>query len=214
MLTPGKSGRDGKKIEYLQQDKEWRHFDKDLFDALRKTVVDDKDRRVASAETAAVLDPDVFSFHTETLKDDVDQRRDFFRKFLSLAEGKDLIFFDADIGLEVKGIRCGRKDSSKYLYLDELSVAFNKQHSIVIFQFYRQIKAEAVINQRTSQIFSCLDVNTIASFETPSVIFFLIPQPQHMDEMKERCKEIHQAWPGELCAVWHQRPDESRQTRP
>jgi len=208
MLTPDE-GRPTS-TEYLWRRK-WDRFDRDLFYALHKAVICDKERDVARAENPDILDPEIFSFYKETLTDNIDQQRDYFKKFFSLAEGKDLIFFDPDNGLEVKGVRRGRKDSSKYLYLDELSVAFNKQHSIVVFQFYRQIKAEDVINQRTSQIFSCLDVNKIASFKTPSVIFFLIPQPSHVDEMRERGEHVRQAWPGELCPVWHSRPGEDGQ---
>ena len=62
MLTPDEGGSNGKRIEYLQQDKKWRRFDEDLFNALRKAVVDDRERSVARAEAAAILDPAVFSF--------------------------------------------------------------------------------------------------------------------------------------------------------
>jgi len=214
MLTPDVGGPNGKHTNYLRQCEKWRHFDKDLFDALRKAVDDDKDRRVGRAGTAAVLDPEVFSFHTEILKDDIDQRRDYFMRFLSLTEGRDLVFFDPDNGFEINGVRPGTRGASKHLYFEELSLAFDKGPSIVVFQFFRQVNPEHVITKRALEIFSRLDVKEIVTFKTPSVIFFLIPQPRHVDEMKERCEQVRQAWPGELCAVWHKRPDGNGQWQP
>jgi hypothetical protein len=205
MLTPDVGGPNGKRIEYLRRREKWRCFDPDLFDALHQAVVDDEERNVARAETPAILDPEVFSFYKETLKDDIDQRRDYFKKFLSRAEGRDLIFFDPDNGLEIKGVSSDRRGASKYLYFEEVSTTFNKRHSIVIFQFFMKIKAEDVISQKTSQIFSRLDIDEIASFKTPGVIFFLLPQPKYVDEMKERSEKARRAWPGQICPAWHSR---------
>ncbi len=210
MLTPDVGGSNGKRIEYLQQDKKWRRFDEDLFNALRKAVVDDRERSVARAETPAILDPAVFSFYKHPLNDDIDQRRDYFKKFLSRAEGRDFIFFDPDNGLEIKSVPSGKRGASKFLYLEEVSATFDKRHSIVIFQFYMKRKAEDVISQRTSQILSCVDIKEIASFTTPGVIFFLIPQPKNLDEMKERSEQVRKAWPGQICPAWHSRPGDDR----
>lgn len=198
------------KVDYLCRDKTWRyktcwHFDEKLFDALQQAVCVDEERKVARAKHADILNPEVFDFHEEQLKDDINKRREYFERFLIRSEGKDLLFFDPDNGLETKGVPAGRKGSSKFLYLDELLCAFNKQHSILIFQFYRQIAPEVVINRRAEQIFSRLDVKEIASFKTNNVIFFLIPQTKHLKELKERSEQVGKVWAGQIQPCWHRR---------
>jgi hypothetical protein len=208
MLTPDEDRPT--KVDYLCREKTWRyntcwHFDEGLFDALQQAVCVEQERNVARAKHVDILNPEVFAFHEEQLKDDIYKRREYFDRFLTYSEGKDLIFFDPDNGLETRGAPAGRKGSSKFIYLDELLCTFNKQHSILVFQFFRQIAPEVVINQRTEQIFSRLYVDEIASFKTPSVIFFLIPQTKHLKELKERSEQVERAWAGQIHPCWHHR---------
>jgi len=207
MLTPNVCGAGGNHTKYLSRPKKWRRFDPDLFDALYKAVIVDGERDVVRAETTNILDPKIFSFYKKLLTDDLNERREYFQRFASFAKGRDFVFFDPDNGLEVKGPPLGKRNSSKFLYFEELSKTFSMGHSVLVFQFFTRKKAEDVIAERTSQIFSCLDVNEIASFKTPAVIYFLIPQPSHVAEMKERGEQVRQAWPGEICPVWHSRLD-------
>jgi hypothetical protein len=203
MLTPDVGGPDGKHINYLRQCEKWRQFDKDLFDALHQAVIVDEERNVTRAEVPEILDPKVFSFYKEPLTDNVRHRREYFREFLSFAVGRDLVFFDPDNGLEVKRKPRGRKGSSRFLYLDELSAAFEAAHSIVIFQFYLFKKPEDVIKERTNQILSRLEVEEIASFHTDNVVFFLIPQAKHLNALNERTAKVRKAWVGQIQACWH-----------
>jgi hypothetical protein len=205
MLTPDTGGGDGKRTGYLRKPSDWNHFDHNLFYALQQAVIIYDDRNVTRAEDPAILDPKVFAFYKETLKDDIDQRRDYFKKFLSLAGGRDLVFFDPDNGLEVKSTPRGRKDSSKFLYFEELSKTFSMGHSVLVFQFFMMRKAEDVISEKTSQIFSCLDVNEIATFKTDSVIYFLVPQPKHSNELRERSQRVPNVWGTQIVPNWHSR---------
>jgi hypothetical protein len=206
MLTPDEAGPKGKRIGYLRRPKQWRRFDPELFDALRQAVVVDGQRNVARAETSSILNPQIFSFHKKLLSDNIDDRRKYFQEFLSeKADGRPLVFFDPDNGLEVKSVPPGRRGSSKHLYLEELSMTYDKGHSIVVFQFFMFKKPQEAIDERTCQIFSRLSVEEIASFKTPSVIYFLVPRPEHLDELKHRSEQVRKAWGGQIQPAWHVR---------
>ena len=213
MLTPdlGKPT----KVDYLCRDKTWRHetcwhFDERLFDALHQAVCVDRERNVARAKHADILSPEVFGCYEGQLKDDIRSRKEYFEGFLTRSKGRDLVFFDPDTGLETKGAPFVKKRSRDHLYFDELSKAFGNQHSILVFQFFARVRAEAVIAEKTEQIFARLDVNDVASFRTPSVIFFLVPQRKHVDEMKERSEEVRERWGEQIRPKWHSRNCNSR----
>jgi hypothetical protein len=197
-------------VAYLCRDKTWRHrtcwhFDERLLDALHQAVCVDGERNVARARHADILSPEVFNFYEGQLKDDIQSRKEYFEEFLAGSKGRDLLFFDPDIGLEVKNAPAGKERSSKHLYFDEVSRAFDKMHSILIFQFFRQIAPQAVLHRKTEEIFQRLHVGEIASFRTPSVIFFLIPQPSHLGEMKERSDRVGKVWGKQIQPEWYSR---------
>ena len=205
--------------DYLLQPQKWRHFDERLFDALRHAVIVDRERNVVRAEHPDVLHPAVFSFYKEPLKEDSNERRKYFDTFLACSKGMELVFFDPDIGLEVRGVRAGPKRSPEYLYFEELSRAFDAEHSILVFQFFMKRKAEDIVNERTSQIFSRLDVAEIASFKTRGVIFLLISQAKHLGELKKRSEQVRKVWGEQIQPSWHSRVrevsvSESRWLRP
>ena len=198
------------RVDYLRRDKTWRHrtcwhFDERLFDALHQAVCVEGERNVARAAHADILSPEVFGFYEGELEDDMKNRDAYFEGFLARFKGSDLLFLDPDNGLEVKSVRAGNKGSSKYLYLDELSRGFYELHSILVFQFFRQMAPQVVINRRSEEIFSRLQVDEIASFQTASVIFFLIPQPGRLSEMKERSDRVRNVWGKQIQSEWHLR---------
>lgn len=197
--------RAGGHIEYLHQCEKWSHFDPDLFDALYKAIIVDKERNVVRAETASILDPEVFCFYKKELTDNVHEREEYFQEFLSFAQGRDLVFFDPDNGLEVKSTPRGRKNSSKFLYFEELSKTFSVGHSVLVFQFFMMQKPEDVISEKTGQIFSRLKVEEIATFNTPSVIYFLVPQSKHLHELRQRSEQVPNAWGKQIVPKWHSR---------
>lgn len=203
------------KVDYLCRDKTWRHrtcwhFDERLFDALHQAVCADGQRNVARAKHADILSPVVFDFCEGELKDDIKSREEYFEEFLARFKARDLLFFDPDNGLEIKSVRAGNKRSSKYLYFDELARAFACQHSILAFQFFIRKTPEDVINERTNQIFSRLHADQIASFKTANVIFFLIPQPEHLAELKERTGRVQNLWGKQIQPEWHSRSCDGR----
>jgi hypothetical protein len=203
MLRPDKG--EPKPTRYLLRPETWRHFDARLFDALRQAAVVEGERNVARAEHPDVLDPAVFSFYKADFRSEFTERRDYLRGFLASAEGRELVFFDPDIGLEPRGAAAKRRRSVQHLYFDELASAFDSGHSILVFQFFMAIAAERVTSEKAYEVFSRLGAVEIASFKTDKVIFFLIPQPQHVRQMKERSVQVRSTWGKQIQPEWHSR---------
>ena len=124
MLTQN-DGRlsDGRRLSYLTQPGERRDLDPPLFDCLRAAVLDRNERSIKIVEESGLL-PNA-SFYSHLLADASDERRSYFDGLLGFSRGKDLIFFDPDNGLGVKSVPYGRKGSSKYLFLHEVSQLFS-----------------------------------------------------------------------------------------
>jgi hypothetical protein len=50
--------------------------------------------------------------------------------------GRDLVFFDPDNGIEVLSKPCGGRDSSKYVYWDELQETYRSGQSVLVYQIF------------------------------------------------------------------------------
>ena len=196
MLTPNDRSPDGKFTQYLQQPENYRRFDPDLFDTLRQLVSEQKRRDVQAIEESESL-PNCRFLRAE-LANDGDERRSYFQKFFKLANGVDLVFFDPDNGLEVKSRPLGSKNSSKYLYCSEVQKTFEAGHSVLIYQHFRRQERDPFIEHISDKIGKRLGASEVHSCRTSNVVFFLTPQEHHSHFFAERCREIEDAWRGEI----------------
>ena len=55
MLTPPDGGRDGSKTAYLSQPEQWRHYEPDVFDLLKRVAGDPGIRRLREIEVSALF---------------------------------------------------------------------------------------------------------------------------------------------------------------
>lgn len=135
MLTPNDSRSDGNKLGYLDQSKQERH-DPELFALLRRVRDESDTRRLILIEDSGTLSEAVFvnAIVPETL---FERQLWFKRASTALAEG-DLIFFDPDNGIEVGSVAKGRRNSSKYVYRDELAAAYRTGHSLLVYQHFQR----------------------------------------------------------------------------
>lgn len=118
LLTPDDERSDGNNNSYLQEPAIWRKHDPDIFDFLHQKVVKEDLKHLSAIEESGLL-PGV-SFYNELLEDDHDSRQTYFDKLHKIAKPHDLIFLDPDNGIETKSVKKGKKNSSKYIYLDEV----------------------------------------------------------------------------------------------
>lgn len=191
MLTPSDGRSDGNRLAYLTQSERYRAFDPMLFDVLAQTASQPDQRRLDSIEQSGTI-PGA-SYMDEMLVDDVAGRRDFMLRCADRFRDMDVVFFDPDNGLETS-LRKGRKNSSKFLYLDEVEAFFAAGQSLLIYQHFPRV-------ERTAFIASCLDrLRDVApgaaiwTFSTAHVVFLLLVHPESPARLAIAAMEICGRW--------------------
>jgi hypothetical protein len=190
MLTEDDNRNDGGKIQYLQDLDKWRKYDPALFDVL-KWSIDENKRSIDVAEKKNLI-PDA-TYHTTLLTDDRDEREQYFKELTDISAASDLIFFDADNGMELKSVKKGNKNSSKYLYWDEVE-RFADTHSILVYQHFPRKPREEFIEERCQRLKAVSYSTSVTALRTADVVFFLVPHPSHEGRLKEACREGMKNW--------------------
>lgn len=198
VLTEDDDRSDGRRIQYLEQPEKWRYHDPVIFDHLRVQVLQRRIRSVDAIEGADVL-PNC-RFYSPLVRDNVEARQSYFRELLKFATGSQLVFFDPDNGLEVKSVPSGRKNSSKYLYWEEVKAAFERGHSLLIYQHFPRRPRAPFISQLVDKFRVATGVRNVLSYCTSYVVFFLVPQAAHEEHFKERSNVVVETW-GQMISV-------------
>lgn len=174
MLTPDDAGADGGKLAYLGQPERFRQFDPELFDILAHAAAEPHRRRLQTIEDSGAIPGALY--YNETLHDAAG-RATFMERCTSQFRDADLVFFDPDNGLEVS-LPKGRKNSSKYLYLDEVTAFYAAGKSLLIYQHFPRVERAAFMAQRTEQLRSVAHGCAVWAFTTSHVVFFLLVHPE------------------------------------
>jgi hypothetical protein len=190
MLTPDDGRSDGRFTGYLQQPKHRRH-DPPLYDAL------------CSAMATGVRHLDHVSrfdlipgarFHSATVPDRLGERTEYFRSVLRECAGVDVIFFDPDNGIEVPSTPPGRRDSSKFIFWDEIATAYGAGHSVLIYQHYPREVRTAFVARRISELRDKAGAQDVLTFSTARVLFLLAVQERHKSAVAVGAQAIGRAW--------------------
>lgn len=182
MLTPSDGSMDGSKLIYLTKPEQYRNFDPELFDILAHAAAEPDRRRLQTIEDSGAIPGAVY--FNEVLPDDIAGREHFFASCLSTLGGSDLVFFDPDNGIEVS-LPKGRKNSSKYLYLDEVEDFYAAGRSMLIYQHFPRQKRELFVERIGSELGRRCPASHIWAFVTAGVVFFLVARPEHQDDLNE-----------------------------
>lgn len=175
MLTPDDGGADGGKLAYLGQPERHRHFDPDLFDVLAHVAAEPDRRRLQAIEDSGAI-PGA-TYYNELLPDDAAGRAAFMERGSSQLRDADLIFFDPDNGLETS-LRKGRKNSSKYLYLDEVAAFYEAGKSLLVYQHFPRVERKAFLASCTGRLRGSAAGCAVWAFTTAHVVFFLLIHPE------------------------------------
>jgi hypothetical protein len=194
MLTPDDGRSDGRFIDYLQQPRYRRH-DPVLYDALSAAMA------TGSRHLDHVSRLDILPgarFHAAIVPDGRTERARYFESVLTSMAGVDLLFFDPDNGIEVTSKPRGRRDSSKYLFWDEIEAAYRAGHSLLIYQHYpRQGRAEY-----TARMAAAIEANTgcaeVLTFATSRVLFLLAAQERHGSALLRAQSAVNEAWQSQI----------------
>jgi len=181
MLTEDDNRNDGGNIQYLLKSDKWRKYDPALFDVMNWSV--EKNKRSIDVAEKKNLIPDA-TYHPTLLTDDRDEREQYFKELTDISEASDLIFFDADNGMEVKSVKKGNKNSSKYLYWDEVE-RFANTHSILVFQYFPRKKREEFIEGICQRLKAISNSTSVTALKTSHVGFFLVLNHLHKGKLKE-----------------------------
>lgn len=198
MLTPpnDRTKNEGLQTQYLNNPDKWQKYDKLLFKYLQKRksqILSNLNRNVSLIEKENILPK--CKFFDDVISDNREQRNQYFQKLFQKSDDVDLIFFDPDIGIETF-VKCGNKNSSQYLYWNEVKAAYDKGFSILVYQHRHRAKTVdemAEYLQCKAQEQFARDRNVFV-YKTPSVLFLLITRNNHRQSVVESSKKIGQTW--------------------
>jgi hypothetical protein len=201
MLTVNDTRADGKFIEYLSNSSEWRQHDPEIYDVLQNIVLDKESRDVQEIEDSQMI-PST-NYYSKNLTDNENERTDYIKEFHGQTNSCDLIFFDPDNGIEIKSTKYGRKDSSKFIYWNEIEDAYSKGHSLLIYQHFRRVQRDVFIKSLLDEMKERTGVSEFLAFRTANVVFFLVPQERHMISFEESARLIEEQWIGQIVVEKH-----------
>lgn len=176
MLTPNDSRSDGNKLGYLDQPKQERH-DPELFALLRRVRNEPDARRLILIEGSEILPRAVFV--NTVVPETLFERQLWFKQASAALADADVIFFDPDNGLEVGSVGKGRRNSSKYVYRDELAATYRAGHSLLVYQHFQRKERESFICDVAGDLRRIAADAEIWAIRTSHVVFMLAIQPRH-----------------------------------
>jgi hypothetical protein len=194
MLTEDDKGSDGSRISYIQDSKTWRKYDPLIYDNIRQHLIDEGKRDVSCLTKMSILPSSVF--YMEPLKDDLEKRRLYFDILFSKHRGVELFFFDPDNGIEIKSIKKGRRGSSKYIYWDEVTTAFELGSAVMIYQHFPRINRKRFVQTLTDTGRKMIPQADIFTYTTSHVLFLLFAHRKNREVILYSNRQIRTAWKG------------------
>lgn len=190
MLTPNDERSDGNKLGYLDQPKQERH-DPDLFALLRGVRNEPDARRLILIEGSEILPGAIFV--NTIVPEQLFERQLWFKQASAALADTDLIFFDPDNGIEVRSVGKGQRNSSKYVYRDELAAAYRAGHSLLVYQHFQRKERESFIRDLADNLRRAAADAEIWAVRTSHVVFVLAIQPQHRAALSAAAHHIREA---------------------
>jgi len=199
LLTPADHRGSGELRAYLSKPAQWRRYDTELYDKLRGLLTPDLPRRVTLAKDWAVIPR--ATYFEESLPDDAGRRAGYFARATTALDQCDLWFFDPDIGIEIDSVPRGRTDSSQYVYWTELRDAFQRGHSLLVYQHFPRVNRDRFVPFLASRLADELGSRHVIGFRTAHVAFLLVGQERHAARLAAAAVEVGTRWSGQI-AVW------------
>jgi hypothetical protein len=199
MLTPEDKRNDGRFTEYLGRPAQRRH-DPTLYDALN-TAMATGVRHLDQVGRFDLL-PGA-RFHSAIVPDRRPKRAEYFDSALAALGGVDLLFFDPDNGIEVPSKPRGRKDSSKFLFWDEIEAAYDAGHSVLIYQHFPREARPRFVARMASALGARTGAADVVTFSTSRVLFLLAAQEGHVAALRLGTEAVARAWKNQIETLQH-----------
>lgn len=191
MLTPSDGSSDGGKLAYLQQPDRYRQFDPQLFDILVHAAGEPDRRRLQTIEDSGTVP--AATYFNEPLPNEKAARDAYMADCLKAFEAADIAFFDPDNGLEVS-LAKGRKNSSKFLYLDEVARFYGAGKSLLIYQHFPRVERRAFLASSIERLRKNAADALVWTFTTAHVAFFLVVHPESPARLAAAATEACGLW--------------------
>ncbi len=192
MATADDGGTDGRRRHYLDQPAKYRDIDPPLFDDLTRLLNSSKPGMEA-VENSGILEGAFF--HSDPLGDSRVARVVYFEELSETAPLNSLIFFDPDNGLEIKSTPKGRKNCSKYLFLDELQAA-GQHRTVIVYQHFGRVQRQPYTEAQLRRMESVLPGRKLFAIAGSHIAFLVAAMPEHAMSLSRAADHISDRWPG------------------
>jgi hypothetical protein len=167
MLTDDDARTDGEKLYYLNNSNNERQLNPELFDKLKSI-----DKSSCRIDTIQDLLGENYNYYSESLYDSKEKRMNYFEALLIEAKKVGLVFFDPDNGMEVKSVKYGNRNSSKYVYWNEIQQFAELGKDILIYQHFPRKNREQYINDLKMELQEKTKLEVLP-ISTENVLFLL-----------------------------------------
>jgi hypothetical protein len=195
MLTPDEPRSYARRIDFLAEEQHARRCDPPLFDCLCDAVARDE-RSVSVLEHAKLL-PGA-RFVSGFLGSSPSERTEYFTRAARALAGLQLVFFDSEIGLQVRSVPYGAAESEKYLFWTELESFWKAGCSVLVYQQYRREDRAMFRETLTEELRRRTRAPLIAAISTARVLFLLAGQGAHEPMLRDALARVRRNWKGHL----------------
>jgi hypothetical protein len=192
MLTPEDGRPDGRKTKYLSRPEKWKHHDPHLFAVLSDALSRANGKHLQHIEANGNIPHG--RFWGAVVPDAKTERTAWYDKAASALCGADLLFFDPDNGIEVPSKPMGRKDSSKYVYSEELQKAWKQKSSLLVFQHFPRAKRNEYIPAMVAEMRKRLKGAYVLPLKASNVLFLLAHRAVDRPRVSEAIRLIENRW--------------------
>jgi hypothetical protein len=145
-------------------------------------------RSVRAVEAAEILPR--AHFHAAVLSDALATREGYFEMFWNTLGPRELVFFDPDNGLEVTSVPKGRRNSSKYLYWDELTKALGGERSVCVYQHFPRRPRASFLVGLLERMTSLATGHAAFAVTSPWVAYLLCAPAKRADALRAAAAEL------------------------
>jgi len=191
MATPDDGGADGRRRKYLEQATKYRDIDGFLFDRLGR-LLDLPNPGMMAIERSGIIEG--ADFYSEMLEDSRGARESYFSGLDDFAPSNSLVFFDPDNGLEIKSVPKGRKNCSKFLFLDELQASAGEGRTIIVYQHFGRVQRDPYTEVQLDRIKSVLPGRRLFALAGSHIAFLVAATPAHASALRQAADQLSDRW--------------------
>ena len=192
MLTPEDQKPEGQRTKYLSQPEKWGHHDANLYSLLSRVVPRTNGKHLCHIEAKGAI-PNAM-FFGDIVPDIKINRSVWYKRALATLNGSEVLFFDPDNGIEVPSKPMGRKESSKYIYWEELQAAWKQNASLLVFQHFPRMKRTEYIPAMVQEMRARLKGSSIVPLRSSNILFLLAHRSSDSSRINNVLKLINSRW--------------------